>query len=87
MTAKSHVICKLQLYSAMLSCKVPPRPAPIYRAMTFASARVVAYDLYLLSAANRTNGVLKPGHFNVVTVALIYMDAWCRRAYASVGEL
>ena len=27
-TAKSHVTCKLQLYSAMLSCKVPPRPMP-----------------------------------------------------------
>ena len=25
MTAKSHVTCKLQLCSAMLSCKVPPR--------------------------------------------------------------
>ena len=25
LTAKSHVTCKSQLYSAMLSCKVPPR--------------------------------------------------------------
>ena len=27
LTAKSHVTCKLQLYSAILSCKAPPRPA------------------------------------------------------------